>query len=78
MTSWFHFSLKTNEYIIYLHFQLYTVLTHMKYRSSTMFAKAKTIFLEKNKYSVDPNLWPLELYNGPFQVYCINPEGRIH
>ena len=23
------------------------------------------------------NLWPLQLYNGPFQVYCINPE-RIY
>ena len=24
------------------------------------------------------NLCPLDIYNGPSQVYCIKPEGRIH
>ena len=24
------------------------------------------------------NLRPLNIYNGPFQVHCIKPEGRIH
>ena len=24
------------------------------------------------------NLWPLNIYNGSSQVYCMKPEGRIH
>ena len=24
------------------------------------------------------NLWPLSIYNGPSEVYCIQPKGRIH
>ena len=23
-------------------------------------------------------IWPLDIYDGPFQVYCIKPEWRIH
>ena len=33
------------------------------------------IFIEKTAISFkNCNLWPLKFYNGPFQVYCINPE----
>ena len=34
-------------------------------------AKKNTIFFTNN------NLTPLDIYNGPSQVYCIKPEGRI-
>ena len=39
----------------------------------------QTLSLEKKPVILfrNHNLLPLKLYNGPFQVYCINPEGRI-
>ena len=39
----------------------------------------KKIFTERNAIIVgNNNLRPFKLYNGPFQVYCFQTEGRIH
>ena len=39
----------------------------------------KTIFRERNTILFENyNLLPLEIHNGPSQIYCIKPEGRIH
>ena len=39
----------------------------------------KTIFRESNTILFrNYNLLPLSVYNGPSQVYCMKPEGRIH
>ena len=62
---------------------LQTVKAQMKYRiissGSSLFVLGKmsasdksTIFFERF------NLTPLDMYNGPSQVYCIKPERRIH
>ena len=45
-----------------------------------LFAKTKLVYREK-KYNFifkKCNLGLLKLYNGPFQLHCINPEGRTH
>ena len=45
--------------------------------SSTLFVgkkDEKIQYLKKYIY----NLTPLGIYNGPFHVYCIKLEGRIH
>ena len=35
--------------------------------------------LQSKKYLFgNDNLWPLDVYNGPSQVYCFKPEGKIH
>ena len=39
------------------------------------YAKTKTIFRERNVILFgNYSLWHLDIYNGPFQVYCIKPE----
>ena len=44
-----------------------------------MFAKIKTIFIERNSILVGYlNMWPLNIYNEPSQVYCIISGGRNH
>ena len=41
--------------------------------------KVKKNFRQKNTiFFENYNLTPLDWYNGPPQVYCIKPEGRIH
>ena len=42
-----------------------------------LFAKTKSIFRERY-FGGNYKLWPLDKYNGPSQVHCINPEGRFH
>ena len=45
---------------------------------STLFAKVKKI-LHKNTVLFESNkLTPIDMYNGLSQVYCIEPEGRLH
>ena len=42
-------------------------------------SKDKMIFQRKNTILIGKyNLWPLNVYNGPSQVYCNQPGGRIH
>ena len=62
-----------------------TVKTHMKCRIMWHFIRVyivcldKKVFRERNLILFgNLNLWPLKLFNGPSQVYCIKPEGRIH
>ena len=45
----------------------------------TLFAikDIKDIQRKKHLFGND-NLWPLDIYNGPSQVYCFKPEGKIH
>ena len=46
---------------------------------STLFAKSKIIFRDRNTILFGYYYWyPFDLYNGPSQAYCIEPEGRIH
>ena len=34
--------------------------------------------LQENEYDFIWQLWPLDIYNIPFQAYSFQPEGRIH
>ena len=59
---------------------LQTVKTQMKLHIMWHFisvytgCRGKKIFRQKIQY----NLTLLDIYNGPSQVHCIKPEGRIH
>ena len=44
-----------------------------------MFAIKDIKDIQRKKYLFgNDNLWPLDAYNGPSQVYCFKPEGKIH
>ena len=46
---------------------------------STLFAQTETIFREENTILFgNYNLWPLDIYNGPSQVYYIKLGGIFH
>ena len=40
--------------------------------------KGKKELQQKNIFFFNFNLTPLDMYNERSQVYCLNPEGRIH
>ena len=45
----------------------------------TLFAIKDIKDTQRKKYLLgNDNLWPLDVYNGPFQVYCFKPEGKIY
>ena len=45
----------------------------------TLFVIKEIKDLQRKKYFIwNDNLWPFDVYNGPSQVYCFKPEGKIH